>query len=203
MQAIIKYVDEIKFGYVWHKVKHQDNLISELIFNKENIITNNNNIIISAIDSFNYNKIIGGYDFEYNEITDIYFRTSMPLTLPENQKVLGVRGGKSQWIFSGDNYIAVTISDSDSNIDIRKIWQEICNIREYNSAFLPQYMILKYPRATIKQDTINNNKRPYSAVTDFDNMFICGDWTMKNYPCCIESAIMSAIRACKKCLQNY
>jgi len=199
-KPLLKYVDEIKFGYVWVDIKHKDNLINELIFNKENIVIKDNDIIISAIDSYNYNKIIGGYDFEYNTITNIYYRTSMALTLPENQKILGIKNGKSHWIFSGDNYIAVTISDANKNINVEEIWQEICDIRNYNSAFLPQYITLKQPRATIKQDDNNNSKRPSSAISKFDNMFICGDWTMKNYPCCIESAIVSAIRARRNCL---
>ena len=53
---------------------------------------------------------------------------------------------------------------------------------------------LNNKRATIKQDYKNNNLRPTSACTMYDNMFICGDWTMKNRPCCIETAIESAIR---------
>ena len=199
-KPLLEYVDELKSGYVWRDIKHKNNHINELIFNHEIIELKDCDKVISAIDSFNYNKIIGGYDFEYNAITNIYYRTSMSLTLPKNQKILGITGGKSHWIFSGDNYIAVTISDTDTNIDAKGLWEEICDIRNYNSAFLPQYVILKHPRATIKQDIINNNKRPSSALTQFDNMFICGDWTMKNYPCCIESAIESAIRVCETAL---
>lgn len=193
-KPLCQYVDEFKYGYVWKGINSDNKHISELIFKQNRVKVADKDIVISAIDSFNYNKIFGGYDFEYNTITNVFYRTSMALTLPKKQKILGIIKGKSQWIFAGNNYIAITISNARDDINVNEIWQEICKIRNYNSAFLPKCIVLNYNRATIKQDYKNNNLRPTSACIMYDNMFICGDWTMKNRPCCIETAIESAIR---------
>lgn len=196
-RPLLRYCDEIRYGWVWKDIKAADSCIYQLIFNKGIINISPTDKIISAIDSFNYNKIMGGYDFNYNAISNIFYRTSMPLTLPQNNKMLGICNGKSQWIFSAPQYSAITISNSGSiTIDPREIWQELCSVRNYNSAFLPSYQVRHFPRATINQDRYNNTKRPNSAKTKFRNLYICGDWTMKNRPCCIETALQSAVRVC-------
>ena len=121
----------------------------------------------------------------------------MTLTFPQNLKMLGICNAEMQWIFACKDYVAVTVSNTNNKCDPRNIWEEICKVRNYNSAFMPQYQVLYYPRATINQNHKNNSMRPVSVKTKFDNLFICGDWTMKNRPCCIETAIESAIRCCK------
>ena len=41
----------------------------------------------------------------------------------------------------------------------------------------------------------NNLQRPQNALTEYPNVFIAGDWTMKDHPCCMETAVKSAKRA--------
>ncbi|MBQ8465896.1 MAG: FAD-dependent oxidoreductase [Alphaproteobacteria bacterium] len=194
---LLIYANDIKYGYVWQGVEINQNRITKLRFNKETITIDVGDMVISAIDSYHYNKIVGGYDFDYNAITNIFYRTSMALTFPQNKKMFGLKNALSQWIFSTPNYTAVTISNSPEKIDSRSIWQEICCIRNYNSAFEPYTRIQYFPYATIRQDKKNNAKRPTDAQTAYNNLLICGDWTMKNRPCCIETAIQSALRLLK------
>ena len=194
---LLQFANDIKYGYAWQGVKKDAQKITHLIFNKKTVILSPDAVVISAIDSFNYHRIMGGYDFEYNSITNVFYRTSMALTLPNEIKMLGLKKAQSQWLFSTPDYIAVTISNASSSPDPRQIWNEICTIRHYNSAFLPLYKVRTFPHATIRQDKINNAKRPDSAKTSLDNLFICGDWTMKNKPCCIETALLSAQRVVK------
>lgn len=191
---LLVYANSIEYGYIWKNIEYHNHHINKLIFNKKTIDIAPNDIVISAIDSLHYNHIFGEYDFEYNTITNIFYRTSMALTLPNNLKMLGLKNSLCHWLFSSQNYTAITVSDAKKDIDPRICWNEICNIRNYNSAFLPEYKKRVFHYATIKQDKKNNCKRPTSAKTKFDNLFICGDWTMKNQPCCIETAIMSAKR---------
>lgn len=191
---LLVYANDIKYNYVWQGIEESNNRITKLIFNKRTVSIGENDKIISAIDSYNYNKIMGGYDFEYNAITNVFYRTSMSLTFPKNKKILGIKNALSQWIFSAKNYTSVTLSNAPKDVDSRAIWQEICHIRNYNAAFEPYTRIRRFPQATIKQDKLNNAKRPHSAKTAYKNLFICGDWTMKNRPCCIETAINSARR---------
>ena len=195
---LLSFANDIKFGYIWKGVEAKDNHVTKLIFNKTSVTIAPQDKIISAIDSLHYHQLFGNYDFEYSPITNIFFRTSMALTLPQNCKLLGIKKAQSQWLFCAPDYCSVTISCSASQPEARSIWEEICTIRDYNSAFLPEFKGRTFPYATIKQDKINNAKRPKSARTKYDNLFICGDWTMQNQPCCIETALLSAKRVVKE-----
>ena len=79
----------------------------------------------------------------------------------------------------------------------RKIWKQLGKLRGVNSGFVPPFKVINHKIATIRQDAANNNKRPKNAKTVYPNVFIAGDWTMKNYPCSLETAILSAKRAVK------
>jgi thioredoxin reductase len=102
--------------------------------------------------------------------------------------------------------ITAVISDYKDDIKheelARKIWKEIDALRGIDSAFMPEYRIAHYQKATIKQDQKNNLLRPKNAVTEYSNVFIAGDWTMQNYPCCMEVAVQSAKRAVKTALKS-
>ncbi len=194
------FADKIYNGYILKKVIGDKQCVKELVFNKETVTLNDNDVVISAVDAQSYHKLFNGPDFEFNEITTVFFRTSQPITLPREQKALGMLKGFAHWIFVNDDIVSVTISDSkniklDQDNLVRNLWQEIRATRNQNAPFLPPYKIIKHKQATIKQDTYNNAKRPKSAKTEYRNMFIAGDWTVKDFPCCIEAAVISAKRA--------
>lgn len=183
-------------------IKVNSNKIEKLIFTHKDIDVAKNDIIISALDAHNYHKIFGGVEFDYNRIVNIFYRTSQKLALPNNANMLGLENADFDWLFVTDNTIGVTISNVDKQLCCDdtwaiNLWKQICHIRNVQPAFIPSFQILDYPRATIAQDTKNNRKRPQSARGQYKNLFIAGDWTMKNWPCCIEGAIASAHRAVK------
>lgn len=194
---LLCYVDDIQYGCLWQGIEHQDNHITKLLFNKQTVFIAPQDIIVSAVDSYNYHKIIGGEDFEYSPICNIFFSSSNIPPLPKSQKILGLKNSISQWLFQTPTYTAVTVSDAQATPDAAKIWQEICHISDAGKMPLPLYKVRNFPRATLKQDKFNNNKRPTSCLTAFDNLYICGDWTIKNQPCCIETALNSAARLAK------
>ena len=189
----------INYGHKLLRVEQHEGLITKLIFNCKTIEIKEDEQVISALDSYNYGKIFEPINFEYNSIINIYFHTSMALTLPQGLHFIGLKDYMAQWVFSFPNILAVTISNantctlSDDEL-ARLIWAEICGLRGRAAAFMPEYRVLRHKRATIKQDKQNNALRPSSAQTKWANLQICGDWTMKNYPCCIETAIRSAKR---------
>ena len=193
------YADEIKTGWCLQSIEKEENQITCLKFNQADIKLGKNDIVISALDAHNYQKIFSGPKFQFNQITNIYFRTSVPLTLPNNIPFLGSTQSIFDWVFINKDIVAVTISNSQE-IKLkgeelaRKVWQEIRAINGLKPAFLPPYRILCHQRATIKQDKKNQNLRPQSALTTYQNLLLCGDWTMKNYPCCLEAAIQSGKR---------
>lgn len=200
VDPLSRYIDEIKLGHVLQGFMAEKKKVVSLDFNKEEIKIAAQDKIICALDSSNYAKIFDGEDFEYNEITNIFFRTSTELTLPKETLFLATPQNIADWIFINKDVVAATISDS-GNIDeddeelARKVWLEIREINGLKPAFLPPYRVTHYKQATIKQDEPNNCKRPKSAKTKFKNMRIAGDWTMRGWPCCLEAAVVSARRA--------
>jgi uncharacterized protein with NAD-binding domain and iron-sulfur cluster len=196
-------VDTIKTGYLLKSFEQKDNQISKLIFNKEKVSINENDVVISALDASNYSKIFKPIPFDFESIINIFYKTSTKLTLPENQDFIAIKNGLSQWVFSGNDILAVTISQASdvklNNEDLaREVWKEVSLLRGRAAAFMPQYKVVHHKRSTIKQDKKNNELRPSSSQTNLKNLFICGDWTMKNYPSSIEASTLSAIRATKQ-----
>lgn len=197
------YADEIKTGWKLKSFNAFKGRILSLEFNRGKIVIAPQDQIISALDAHNYGKIFGRAEFEYNEIINIHYRTSMAITLPQNRTFMGVLKAMSQWVFANSGVLSVTISDAknctdDNDVLARRVWQEICDIRGHEAAFMPAYRVIRHKRATIKQNAINNNLRPKNAQTAWRNLLIAGDWTMRNYPCSIEAAILSAKRITKK-----
>ncbi len=191
---------DIRLGWKLKGFAAQDDYIYKLIFNKESIALLPQDKVISALDAHNFVKIFGGEDFAYNEIINIFYRTSMQISLPEGLDFLGLSNMRAQWLFSSPGILAVTISDakniklSDEELAL-SVWKEVCALREHQSVFLPAYRVLRHKRATIRQDSRNNDLRPSSCQSKWKNMSLAGDWTMKNWPCSIETALTSAIRA--------
>lgn len=202
IEPLCGYVDEMKTGYKLLDFSAKGNEISSLIFNKEKIDIAPQDKIICALDAANYSRIFNGPQFEFNEITNIFYRTSMPLTLPEDKKFVATPQNIADWIFINQDIVAVTLSDSaditDTNEELaRKVWLEIRALNNIKAAFLPPYKVMRYKQATIKQDDVNNRLRPCSAQSRYKNMALAGDWTMKDWPCCLEAAVLSAKRAVK------
>lgn len=193
------FADEVKTGWKLQSFTSVADKINKLKFNHGEIELSKDDIVISALDAHQYQQIFNGLQFEFNQITDIYFRTSVPLTLPNNIPFLGTPDNLADWIFINQDIVAVTISNSQdiklSDEELaRFVWQEVRSVNGLTPAFLPPYRVLKHKRATIRQDEKNQILRPKSARTQYQNLFLCGDWTMKDYPCCLEGAIQSGKR---------
>ncbi len=198
----IQYLDNIKFGYVLKDVRGRNSRATKLVFNKETISLKTDDQVICAIDFHNFSKIFKTPEPDYNTIINIHYRTSVPITLPRNKNFLAIKNGLVQWLFVNRNILSAAISNA-GNISFskdelaREAWKEICKIRKVKPAFVPQYRVLVYRRATMRQDEKNNSLRPVDCVTQFKNFFLAGDWTMRDWPCSIEAAAQSGRRAAR------
>ena len=196
IKPLEKYVDEIRFGWCLSDFKAENSKINCLIFGKQTVEINENNFVVSAMDAKNFVKIFGGEEFEFESIINIVYRTSMKITLPKNLDFMGVKNGLVQWVSVTNDALSVTISAANditiSNEELALIvWKEVCEIRGREAAFVPAYRVMKYPNATIKQDTRNNNLRTVNAKSKYKNLSMVGDWTVKDFPCSIEAAMIS------------
>ncbi len=207
IEPLEKYADEICCGCKLENFENQDGRITALNFaGGKRIPLGEDDVVISALDAAAYEQIFQGPHFEFEKIITLSFRTSQPLHLPGNARYLGVVNSLVQWVFVNYDVISVTISAANdlyiNDEEIKKeVWAVLSEMRGLKPAFMPPCQLFHHERATLKQDAYNNSLRPASAKTDYKNLFVAGDWTMKNYPCCMESAVLSAYRAAKEALK--
>ncbi len=103
--------------------------------------------------------------------------------------------------YANSNYkscFSITISDANEMNDKSQneiyeiITDELSMVNDIFSKYKPSYYrIFKDKRATFAS-TIKSEKVRISQKTQFDNFFICGDWTDTKYPATIEGAAVSA-----------
>lgn len=200
VDPLLSFPDEVMYNCRLESFEENDDKIEALHFVGHMVKIAPEDKIICALDAYNYGKIFEYEPFEYNEIINIFYRTSMKISLPGGEDCLGLFNSKIHWLFSSPGTLAATISNNSGRYDnsdetARLIWAEICQIRGREPAFVPAYQIIRHKRATIKQDGKNNRLRPSSAQSKWQNMRLAGDWVVKDYPCCLETAILSAKRA--------
>ena len=204
VDSFLPFIDELKTGWRLKRAEGKDR-IEKLVFNQGEITVGSDEKVISALDSRAYHKIFGGEVFEYNRIVNVFYHVSTRLWLPGEKGVLGLINTQADWVFVNKNTLAVTISNFQGKIGnkeefARRIWLGINALRNQTPFFLPAYRVRDYKFATIAQDKKNNAKRPRNCRTKYANMMLAGDWTLKNYPCCLNGAVLSARRAVKAVL---
>ena len=202
ISQLSQYVDEFKSGQVLKKVEHRKFRLNKLVFARQIVELGAQDQVIMALDAENARRVLSDLPrLEYSPIINVYFKTSVPLVLPQLCHYIGVVGGTAQWLSVSGNIISATISHAFDYMSLpaddlaRAVWRDICQIRGVQPAFVPEYRVLKYPRATLLMTPQNNALRPDSCFTKYSNLFLAGDWTMKNWPCSLEAAARSGKRA--------
>ncbi len=201
------YADEVHLNCRLKKIAKQFSMAAQLEFEKKQVDIAAHDKVIIALDNPNCSKLLGLPLLEHNRIVNIVYRTSQTIFLPKGASFLGVENGVFDWVFVDNGLLTAVISDhraeeKDLNNLAALIWAELDKIRGVNSAFLPPYKAFCFNHATIRQNTQNNQKRPANARTEYPNVFLAGDWTMKNRPCCMETAVVSAFRAVTTALKS-
>lgn len=207
INPLLAQVDELYLNKKLTKIDSQFGRAVQLTFQDTQVDIGADDKVIMALDSRGYHALLGGESFDYNSIINIVYKTSQSLTLPHNANCVAVVNGLADWIFVSGNLVTVTISAAQTeNVKLdelaRQIWHELDRLRGVNSAFVPSFKVFNHKIATIRQDEANNTKRPDSAASIYPNVFLAGDWTMKDLPCSIETAIFSARRAVKSALKS-
>src|SRR5690606_34460498 len=91
--------------------------------------------------------------------------------------------------------LSVTISGGDHLVDApreelaRSIWAEVCKIARID-AELPAWQIVRERRATFEATPEQHALRP-KTETQWENLFLAGDWTDTGLPATIEGAVRS------------
>ncbi len=140
-------------------------------------------------------------------IVNVHFRVREPIELPGGLPFLGLIGTDSQWIFSRENVLSITISAASDHVDkpnweiANHLWSEITKILGRNMGRLPPWRVIKERRATIAQTPAVLAGRP-GATTSLNNLFVAGDWTNTGLPATIEGSIKSGRRAARLAIRR-
>jgi hypothetical protein len=199
-------VDEINLDCKLKRIGSQFGVATLLDFGTKQVEIGARDKVILALDNIACAKILKQEALVHNSCVSITYRTSQTIFLPKGASFIGVRGGKVDWIFADKGMLSAVVSDyrtrGEKLSDLAvAIWLELDKIRGVNSAFVPPYKAVCCKNATLRHDSENNAKRPDNAKTVYPNVFVAGDWTMKNHPCCMETAVKSAQRAIKTALK--
>lgn len=98
-----------------------------------------------------------------------------------------------------DDVLSVTVSAADRLAEMpgediaRLLWQDIAGALGWSTA-CPPARVIKERRATLAHTPEVVRRRP-GPVTKVAWLFLAGDWLAGRWPCTIEAAIASGLRA--------
>lgn len=144
---------------------------------------------------------------ETRAIVNAHFRLDHAVQLPGNNRLLGIIGGTAQWLFARDDIASVTVSAADKLAEIdaaeiaERLWRDVAIALGKPPSAPPPVRIVKEKRATFAQIPAALAKRAQPR-TDYENLFLAGDWTATGLPATIEGAVLSGQRAAALALAN-
>ena len=194
----LKFLKENKINVNYNcslkKIIVKNNFVNELVFNKDSEKIKNEDIVILSTPVSMLRKFFPKMTIptESNTILNIHFKVTIKSKF---SPLIGMLNSISHWVFIKKDHISVTVSaanrlnDSSSDEIAKKIWQEVSKLFELEKP-LPEYQVIKEKKATYNQSP-KNIKLVEKIRSLPKNLILAGDWTQKNFPCTIESAILS------------
>ena len=163
-----------------------------------------NDAVILAVPPYAATKLLPDLTVPtlFRGIVNAHFRIDPPAAMPP---MLGVINGTVEWVFSLPGRMSVTISSADRLFAMPReelaqmIWNEVAAVSGLPAA-LPPFQIVRERRATFAATPKQNALRP-KTETQWDNLFLAGDWTATGLPATIEGAIRSGNRAAELAAQ--
>jgi squalene-associated FAD-dependent desaturase len=128
----------------------------------------------------------------FRGIVNAHFRIDPPAHLPP---MLGAVNGTCEWIFARPGRISITVSDAGRLFDMPRaelaqlLWRDVAAVAALPET-PPPWQIVRERRATFAATPEQNALRP-QAQTEWDNLFLAGDWTATGLPATIEGAVRS------------
>lgn len=194
----------LNFNSLLKDLEISNGSIKSLRFKNKKIKLDDSDKVIFAIPPNNLKKLFKNIYLpdEFNTIINIHFKIDQRF-FKSKPRILGILNSLSHWVFLKKNHCSVTLSGANELIEIpkgdliKKIWLEISKSLKLSHMCCPPYRLIMEKKATYNQSPANNLL--IRKVKDYPkNCSIIGDWTEFNFPCSIESSIISAEKLKKK-----
>ena len=186
-----------KYNSLLQKITIEKKKITQLYFKNHTIKINNDELVIFAIPPNNIAKVFPELLIpqQFNTIVNVHFKINKK-HFKDKPKIIGILNSISHWLFLKEDHCSVTLSASNHLTElpkdqlIKKIWYEVSQSLDLDIK-CPPYRLIFEKKATYNQSP-ENNKMVRQLKFSLDNAFLIGDWTEFNFPCSIESSILSA-----------
>ncbi|HEX2653899.1 MAG TPA: hydroxysqualene dehydroxylase HpnE [Xanthobacteraceae bacterium] len=200
----LKYLQDrnvpVRFGHRLRAMSMSDTRVVALDFSDTMLTLGEHDRVVLATPPWVSGTLVPRLKtpMEFRSIVNAHFRVAPP---PGTPPMIGVVKGKTEWIFSFQDRMSVTISAGDRLLDVprdtlaRDIWREIVQATGASET-LPPWQIIKERRATFAALPKEEANRP-GPETQWRNLILAGDWTATGLPATIEGAIRSGNRAAK------
>jgi len=137
---------------------------------------------------------------EHRAILNVHFAAAPPAGAPA---MLGLLNTTSEWLFCHVGRVSVTVSAADALMDAdreelaRTVWREVAMALGFPAdAALPAWQVVKEKRATFAATPAQEARRPLPG-TDYENLFLAGDWVRTGLPATIEGALRAGDNAAR------
>ncbi len=187
---------EIHFNKRVRALEIDDKRCAALVLPEEEIELGKDDAVVSALPSWVLSGLVPSLDLP----TDAHAIVNAHFLLPEEGEplhLIGAVGGQCHWVFKRGDLVSATVSAADAlarrsaGYIAGALWSEVRLILDLgDDAPLPAYRVVKEKRATFSQTPVAVKKRP-GAVTNWENLFLAGDWTDTGLPATIEGSLVS------------
>ena len=189
---------EVRLEHELRGMRLEGGRVSRLDFGSDQVDLATGDAVIVAVPTHAAAALVPGLTVPqgYRSIANAHFKIDVP---PGVAPMQGLVNATTEWIFAFEGRLSVTISSADRLMDTPRaelaqtIWTEVAKATGI-AADLPPWQIVRERRATFAATPAENAKRP-GARTQWENLFLAGDWTATGLPATLEGATRSGNRA--------
>ena len=203
----LEYLDsqraDVRFGYRLKDIECGDYGLGGLIFNQGRIpVDVTSDYVILALPPLAMKELVPGVSppLGAHAIVNVHYRLEAAPAGRNGVDFYGVINGVAHWVFLRGDIASVTVSAADDLAEktskeiAELVWPEVAAVLQLDAAMPSRYRVIKEKRATFSQTPEAVSKRA-KTTTDYDNLFLAGDWTDTGLPASIEGSIRSGFAA--------